>query len=80
MHRSAVRFHQMPDDREAQAQPAVQACSRRIRLAETLELQPGLLGLVTASWLYCRTTGDVTPRLAWLRRAKTECQDSDWRP
>ncbi|HWQ56628.1 MAG TPA: hypothetical protein VN442_23270 [Bryobacteraceae bacterium] len=38
------------------------------RLAETLKLQPGVRGLLTSSWLYCRSTAEITPRLAWLRR------------
>ena len=38
------------------------------RLARSLELQPEIKGLVTCSWLYCATTAEITPRLAWLRR------------
>jgi hypothetical protein len=38
------------------------------RLALSLALQPGVKGLCTGSWLYCETTGQVAPRLAWLRR------------
>jgi hypothetical protein len=38
------------------------------RLARSLELQPEVRGVCTCSWLYCETTGNVTPPLAWLRR------------
>jgi hypothetical protein len=36
-------------------------------LARSLEMQPHIKGLCTCSWLYCSTTAEVTPRLAWLR-------------
>ena len=36
-------------------------------LARSLEQQPQIRGLFTASWLYCPSTAAVTPRLAWLR-------------
>ncbi len=38
------------------------------RAARSLELQPGIKGIMTASWLYCESTGVVTPHLAWMRR------------
>jgi hypothetical protein len=38
------------------------------RLARSLELQPEVRGVCTCSWLYCETTGKVSPPLAWLRR------------
>jgi hypothetical protein len=37
------------------------------RLARSLRFHPEMRGLFTSSWLYCRTTGLVTPRLAWMR-------------
>jgi hypothetical protein len=37
-------------------------------LARSLEMQPAVKGLYTCSWLYCESTGRVTPHLAWLRR------------
>jgi hypothetical protein len=37
-------------------------------LARSLEMQPEVKGLCTCSWLYCESTGNVTPHLAWLRR------------
>lgn len=38
------------------------------RAAQALELQPGVKGLMTMSWLYCEGTGAATPHLAWMRR------------
>lgn len=37
------------------------------RLARSMELQPEIKGLFTCSWLYCPTTANVSPRLAWMR-------------
>jgi hypothetical protein len=37
------------------------------RIARSIEMQPDVKGLVTFGWLYCPSTGQVTPRLAWLR-------------
>lgn len=37
------------------------------QLARSMALQPAVRGLVTCSWLYCPSTCEVTPRLAWLR-------------
>lgn len=36
-------------------------------VAKSLELQPHIKGLFTESWLYCESTGRVSPRLAWMR-------------
>jgi len=36
-------------------------------MARSMELQPDVLGIVSSSWLFCASTGKVTPRLAWLR-------------
>ncbi len=36
-------------------------------MAQSLELQPDVLGIVSSSWLFCASTGNITPRLAWLR-------------
>lgn len=38
------------------------------RAARSLELQPRVKGMMTASWLYDESTGSVTPHLAWIRR------------
>jgi len=38
------------------------------RAARSLEKQPGVRGLMTASWLYSQSTAQVTPHLAWLRQ------------
>ncbi len=38
------------------------------RAARSLELQPRIKGIMTASWLYCESTATVTPHLAWMRR------------
>jgi hypothetical protein len=38
------------------------------RAARSIEKQQEMLGLMTASWLFCESTAEVTPRLAWLRR------------
>lgn len=38
------------------------------RAARSVEKQPAVRGLITASWLYCESTARVTPHLAWLRR------------
>jgi hypothetical protein len=38
------------------------------RAARALEKQPDVRGLMLASWLFCESTSQVTPRLAWLRR------------
>ncbi len=35
--------------------------------ARSLEKQPHIKGLFTESWLYCESTGKVSPRLAWMR-------------
>jgi hypothetical protein len=37
------------------------------RLARSIELQPEIRGLIVCSWLYCQTTAEVSPHLAWLR-------------
>lgn len=38
------------------------------RAAQSLELQPGVKGIMTMSWLYCESTAAATPHLAWMRR------------
>ena len=38
------------------------------RAARSLEKQPAVRGLMVVSWLYCESTAQATPRLAWLRR------------
>jgi len=38
------------------------------RAARAVEMQPAVRGLILASWLFCESTAQVTPRLAWLRR------------
>ncbi len=38
------------------------------RAARSIEKQPAMRGLMTASWLFSESTAQVTPRLAWLRR------------
>jgi hypothetical protein len=38
------------------------------RAARSLEKQPAVRGLMLASWFFCRTTAQVTPHLAWMRR------------
>jgi hypothetical protein len=38
------------------------------RAARSLELQPDVKGIMTASWLYSESTAAVTPHLSWLRR------------
>jgi hypothetical protein len=38
------------------------------RAARSAERQTGVRGLLLASWLFCKSTADVTPHLAWLRR------------
>jgi hypothetical protein len=38
------------------------------KAAQSLALQPGTKGIMTVSWLYCRSTATVTPHLAWMRR------------
>lgn len=38
------------------------------RAAQSLELQPGVKGIMTMSWLYCQSTAAATPHLAWMRR------------
>ncbi|MDE3167738.1 MAG: hypothetical protein KGN36_18195 [Acidobacteriota bacterium] len=42
------------------------------RAAQALEQQPAVRGLLMASWMFCRTTGQVTARLGWLRRVPEE--------
>jgi hypothetical protein len=37
------------------------------RTAKSLERQPAVKGLMLASWLYCESTSEVSPHLAWLR-------------
>jgi hypothetical protein len=37
------------------------------RIAKTIERQPKLKGLVTASWLYSLPVGEISPHLKWLR-------------
>jgi hypothetical protein len=37
------------------------------RAARSLEKQPEVRGLFHTSWMFCASTGRVTPRLAWLR-------------
>lgn len=32
-----------------------------------MEMQPDVKGLLLASWLYCESTAEITPHLAWLR-------------
>lgn len=36
-------------------------------MARSVELQPEVLGLIGIGWLYSPATGEVSPRLAWLR-------------
>lgn len=38
------------------------------RAARSLEKQPAVRGLMLSSWLFCESTAQVTPHLAWLRR------------
>jgi len=38
------------------------------RAARAVEMQPAVRGLMLGSWLFCESTAQVTPRLAWLRR------------
>jgi hypothetical protein len=39
------------------------------RAARAVEMQPAIRGLLVAgSWLFCESTAQVTPRLAWLRQ------------
>jgi len=38
------------------------------RAARSIEKQPAARGLMTASWLYCESTAQATPHLAWLRQ------------
>jgi hypothetical protein len=38
------------------------------RTARSIEKEPGVRGLMSASWLFCESTAQVTPRLGWLRR------------
>ena len=38
------------------------------RAARSLERQPAVRGLMLSSWLFCESTPQVTPHLAWLRR------------
>ena len=38
------------------------------RVARALEKQPSVRGLITTSWLYCESTAQITPHLAWLRK------------
>ena len=37
------------------------------RAARSMEKQPEVRGLFHTSWMFCASTGRVTPRLAWLR-------------
>jgi hypothetical protein len=37
-------------------------------IAKSLEIQPGVRALFSYGWLACRTTAEVAPRLAWIRR------------
>jgi hypothetical protein len=37
-------------------------------LARSLAFQPRIKGLITGSWLYCPTTAEFAPHLAWLRQ------------
>jgi hypothetical protein len=37
------------------------------RAARALREQPGMRGFMMASWFFCKTTAQVSPRLAWLR-------------
>ena len=38
------------------------------RAARCLEKQPAVKGLILGSWLFCESTAQVTPHLAWLRQ------------
>lgn len=38
------------------------------RVARSLEKQPQIRAVMMMSWLFCRSTAVVTPRLEWLRR------------
>jgi len=38
------------------------------RVGRSLEKQPDVRGVMLRSWLFCESTAEVTPRLAWLRR------------
>jgi len=44
-----------------------EGCLSYYRMAKSLELRPEIKGMFTCSWLYCASTAQVTPRLAWLR-------------
>lgn len=37
------------------------------RTAKSIEQQPAIKGLMLASWLYCESTAEVSPHIAWLR-------------
>src|SRR5262245_58945928 len=45
-----------------------EGCTSFYRAARSLEKQPAVKGLMLSSWLFCKSTGLVTPRLAWLRQ------------
>jgi hypothetical protein len=38
------------------------------RAARSIEKQPQVRGVVLTSWLFCESTAQITPHLAWLRR------------
>lgn len=42
------------------------------RMARSMERQPGIRGLITASWLHSPDTFAVSPHLAWLNRVFVE--------
>jgi hypothetical protein len=42
------------------------------RMARSMERQPGIKGLITASWLHSPDTFAVSPHLAWLNKAFLE--------
>ncbi len=37
------------------------------RAARSLEKQPAIKGVMSASWFFCKETAETTPRLGWLR-------------
>ena len=42
------------------------------RMARSMERQPGIKGLITASWLHSPDTFAVSPHLAWLNKVFVE--------
>jgi hypothetical protein len=44
-----------------------QACISFYRGAQSMEKQPEVKALMSTAWLYCESTAQVSPHLAWLR-------------